>query len=303
MLVPDFAHQFLHNVFRGHQPPDGAVAVHHHGHFHLGLLEGLQHPGNLGGLVDQGCLFDQLLQAAVGVLEIGCQEILGVEDSHNLAVVILEYRQTGKTVAAKQLQGFFAAFRNIHGHHVHPGRHDFPDPDVAEFDGAFDQQAVLLVDAAPVFHFVHHQKQFIFRGEPVGHFFPHGPVEGAFQQPEQEIQRSEQHHQHTEQAGAVHGVFFRCIAGHAFGDDFPENQDHNGGEHRGQGQTGRTEGRRGNRRRQGSGGNVHHVVPDQDGGQGIVKMVQQPEGFPGLFAAAFGLVLQPQLVGPGKSRL
>jgi len=136
----------------------------------------------------------------------------------------------------------------------------------------------------------------------VGDFFPQAVVEGGLHHPEQEIQGGEQDHQHTEQPGTVHGIFFRSVAGHAFGDDFPEDQDHNGGEYRGQGQTGGAEGRGGNRRRQGSRGDIHHIVPNQDGGQGIIEMVQQPQGSPGFPVAAFGQVLQPQLVGAGQGR-
>ena len=54
--------------------------------------------------MDQGRFFDQILQTAAGILEIGRQEILGVEDPDDFAVVILENRQTGETMAAEQLQ-------------------------------------------------------------------------------------------------------------------------------------------------------------------------------------------------------
>ena len=119
--------------------------------------------------MDEGCFFQPFFQSKMGVFDIAGKKVFSVKNANDFAIVVLKYRNPGEAVVGKNLQGLLVSLGNVHGHHIHPGGHDFPDPNITEFNGGFDQLAILLVDGAAAGYFIYHQKQFSF-GSTVGRF-------------------------------------------------------------------------------------------------------------------------------------
>ena len=302
MLVPDLAHQLLHDVLQGGDALGAAVLIHHHGHVGLVLLEDAQQLGDLG--VARGIQHGSLQLGDVGLAAIaGGVEVLFVDDADDIVNAVVINRQTGVAALYKQGGRLLHGEVVLHRNQVHTGGEDLGDLQVVELDGVADEIALVLVQTALVLGLVHHAHQLFF-GDAVLTAVTEHQGQQALPLGEQEVGRGEKHHQDPQQGGGQHGNGLGVFLGQALGGDLAENQDHHR-EHCG--------GHRGTpdivdeldkqHRADGGGHVVDNVVADEDGGEELVVVLRQVQGALGPPVTVVRLVFQADAVKRGKGRL
>ena len=162
-----------------------------------------------------------LRAAFVGLLV----EILLVQDADDMVQVLVIHGYPGKPGVAEQVRRFLDGRRVLDRGHVHPGSHDIRCVLVVELDRRANQFSLILLDVALGLRLIDDGHQFLFNLV----FLPFGFHQFAEQLPpqgEQEIQRLQDDHQHTDRRAHRHGELFRLLLGKGLGPDFTDKKDH-----------------------------------------------------------------------------
>ena len=302
MLIPDLAHQLLHDVLQGAQALGAAVLVHHDDHVGLGLLEDAQQIGDLGvgGGVEHGG--DDGGDVVVAVVA-GGVEVLLVDDAHDVVDVLMVDRQPGVAALGEGLGDLVHGIGVLHRHDVHPGGEDLIHLQVAELDGGADKLALILVQTALGLGLVHHGDELLLSDAAVA-AAAEDQTEQTLPLSEEEVQGTENEHQQPQNGGGEHGKGLGLLLGQALGGDLAEDQDDHG-EHDGghRGAVGRAHVLGEEDGAQGGGRDVHDVVADEDGGQQTVVVLRQGQGAGGPAVSGVGLALQADAVEGGEGGL
>ena len=302
MLVPDLAHQLLHDVLHGDNALGAAVLVHHHGHvglFHLERAQQMVHPGVGGGVVDGG---DTALQVRLAPVA-GGVEVLFVDHAHNVIQAVLIHRQAG--VAALGEHGAHLVHGGVPGHggDLHAGGKDIAHLQVAELDGRADQLALVLVQTALVLRLRHHGDELLF-GDARVVGGADDTAEQALPLGEQEVQRRQHRQQHPQQRGRGHGKGLGALLGDGLGGYLAEDQHGHRQHHGGHGgAVALAHQIREEHGAHGGGGDVDDVVADEDGGEQAVIVLRHAQRQRRAAVSCFRLALEADLVEAGKGGL
>ena len=301
MLVPDLAHQFLQDVFQGHQTFGAAVLVHHHGHMHLPALHFIQQIGHRGGGGDVDDRRDQVFPAVV-VPQLGLVKVLFVDHADDGVDAAVPDGNTGEAVGGDQLIQLLGAGLVGDGHNVHPRRQDLLYLHVSELNGGTDEAALVLIQPPFVLSGGDHGDQLVFRDAPIAIGVEQTPYQ-LLEQAEQDGQRAQNHGEHPQKGGCGHGPALCVFFGDGLGADLPKGEDDQGQDHRGDGgailraELGEEQGA------QGGGGDVDNIIAHQKGGEQSVKIFSQAQGGLGLAVAVVRHIPQSDLVQRGKGGL
>ena len=306
VLVPDVPHHHLQHIFHGNDAQGAAVFVHDDRQMLPLLPQGFQHLGQLHRLVDIAGLHQQAPQIRMLVLRQGLQKPVQMQRADYMIDGSFIHGNPGIAGPFDDGEDFLPAVVDVDRDYVHPGRHGLGGGNIRKIDGRLNQLALVFVDDGFILRRVDQGGQLLhlllrlllglFAGEGLQDQVdqPHNRPDG---QPEQD-------HQSTQRVGVLHGDPVGALLGRDLRDRFPEDDDRDG--HQGGGQSAvvfvprQQEGAGG---RHGGGRDIHQVVPDQDGPQGVVKPIDNPQGHGGLPVAGFLFVFQPQPVAAGIAHL
>ena len=302
VLVPDLAHQLLHDILQGDQALGAAVLVHHNDHVGFLPLEDAQQLGDLGvaGGIEHGA--QHLLHAGQAAVA-GRVEILLMDDADDIVDVLVVHRQAGIPVLSEDLGDLLHGVGVLHRHDVHPGGEDLLHLQVVELDGRPDKAALMLVQAALALRLVHQSDQLLLGNAAVRRFAEH-----LGQQPlplgKQEVQRGKDRTEHPQQRGGKHGKPLGGLLGQALGGDLAEDQDHHGQHNGGHGRSSHLINQVDKEYRADGGGHVvDDVIADKQGGEQLVVVLRQSQGTGRPLVASVCPALEPHPVQGGKGGL
>ena len=225
----------------------------------------------------------------------GGVEVLLVDKAHDVVHRLVVDGDAGVACLSEEGGQLLHGALLVGGGEVHPGGEQVGHLQVVEGNGVADQVALVLVQAALGLGLVHHAHQLLL-GDAV---VPPGPEDLAHQPlplAEQKVQRGEEHHEQLEQRLGEHGEVLRALLGQALGGDLPEDQNDDGEGHRGHRGAVLVEPPGAQHGGHGGGGDVDNVVADEDGGQQLVILLRQGQGFDRTAAAVVRPVLQADAV-------
>ena len=301
VLVPDLAHQFLHDILHGDNTLGAAVLVNDDGHMGLVPLEHPQQFGNLGGtsgVLNGGLQMEDIAEAAVT----GRIKILLMNQADDIIDIVVIDGQTGISAFHKQPCHLFHRGGVLGCHQVHAGCQDFRHLQIAELDGIADQIALVLVKTALILRLIDHAHQLLFGDAVVAvvaehqrqELFPHG---------EQEVGRGQNPGEEPQQRRGKHGPGFGVFLGQALGGNLAEDQNDDGQHRSGhRGAAGLTDEPDKQHGADGGGHVVDNVVADEDGGEQLVVILRQRQRFGSPAVAVFGAVFQTDAVERCKGR-
>ena len=301
MLVPDLAHQFLHDVLHGHNAFRTAVFIDDDGHMGFVPLEHPQQFGNLGGtgcVLNGGLQMEDIAEATVT----GRVKVLLMNEANDIIDVVVIDGQTGISAFHKQPCHLFHGGGVLGCHQVHTGRQDFRHLQITELDGVADQIALVLVETALILRLIDHAHQFLFGNAVIAVVAEHQRQE-LFPHSKQEIGRGQNPGEEPQQRCGKHGPGFGVLLGQALGGDLTEDQndngEHSGGNRRAAGLADQPDKQHG---ADGSSHVVDDVVADENGGEQLVVILRQRQRSGGPAVAVFGAVFQTDAVERCKGR-
>ena len=302
MLIPDLADQLLQNVLEGDDALGAAVFVHDDGHVVVLLPQSAQQLGDLGraGGVEGGG--DEVLQCG-GFFQPGQIEVLLVHDADDVVDGVMVDRQAGVAGLREGLGELLQRNIVLHGHHVHTGGQDLFHLHVIELDGAADELAFAVGQFAVALGLAHHGDQLTL-GDGVAlaavdkvaqQFFP------LAEQPCQGGEEGQEQTQHRRYGGCnrLGHLLGEGLGGH-FAEDEDNDRQHDGG---GGGTPLLTQPLGKEDRADGSSGDVHDVVADEDGGEKLVVLLGHRQNPGGGGVALLGTAFQAYLVQGRKCGL
>ena len=266
------------------------------------LPEGAQQLGDLRGargiqgghhqIIDLGRLF-----------QAGDVEILFMYHTNDVINGAVVDRQTGVTGLRKGLGQLLQRDIILHSHHIHTGGQDLLHLHVIELDGAADERAFPVGQFAVVFSLADHGHQLTLC-DGIGLAAVDKVAQQLFPLGEQPGQRGHQGQQEHKEGRDCRGHLFRHFLGQALGSHFAKDQhddrQHNGGHRRaplGTQHLGKQDGA------DGSGGDVHDIVADEDGGEQLVILLRHGQHPGGRGIAVLGAAFQADLIQGGKCGL
>ena len=285
VLVPDVAYQLLQDVLHGDDTQRTAVLVQHHGQVGLVGLEVAEQVVDALTLMDEQGRGDQLLQGLVGEA-LGGEDVLGMEDAHDLVDAVLVDQQTGEAGFLEELTDLLHGGLDVEALQIHAVGQDILGLLLGEVDGVAEQVALLVVDGALLLDLLHQHEQLLLghlavglNTEDLGHQL--GP------QGEEEAEGNEDPDEELHEGRREHGKALGAILGDGFGGDLTEDQhDHGDGGGGDQGAVAVGEGlilgvhAQGDDEHRGDGGqqDVDQIVTDEDGGDQAVVVLAELEG-------------------------
>ena len=302
VLIPDLAHQLFEDIFQRDDALGAAVLIHDDGHMVMLLPQGAQELRDLGGaggiqgrsheIVDLRRLF-----------QAGNVKVLFMDHADDIVDGAMVDRQTGVARLREGLGQLLKGDVVLHGHHIHTGGQDLLHLHVIELDGGADQLALPVGQLAVIFGLADHGHQLTL-GDGVALAAVNKMVQQPFPLAEQPCQRGKHQHQQAEHRRNCGGYRFRHLLGKALGCHLAKDQHHDGQHHSGHRSAplctqhfGENDGA------DGSGGDVHDIVADEDGGEQLIILFRHRQHAGGCAVAVVGAALEADLIQGGKSGL
>ena len=306
VLVPDVADQLLQDVLHGDDAQSAAVLVQNHGQVGLVGLQVTEQIVDTLALMDVDGRGDELFQGLVGQT-LGGEDILGVDNAHDLIDAVLVDQETGEAGLLKELADLLHGGLDVKALQIHAVGEDVLGLLLGEVDGVAEQISLLVVDGALLLNLLHQHEQLLLRHlvvgldtEDLGHQLrPQG---------EDTAEGNEDPHKELHEGGREHGKALGAVLGDGLGGDLAEHQHHYGDGGGGdQGAVAVGKGlilaidAEGDDEHRGDGGqkDVHQIVADEDGGQESVVVLAQLQRQGGSLVALLDLGLE---LGLAQSR-
>jgi len=127
ILVLDLTHDLLQHILNGHQPIGIAVLVHYYGHMvAVGAKLSEQHVETLALRYKHGGTHNiPLIKTPGGIAAVG-QQVLGQQHADDLALVLIDYRETGVGGVDHHFQDLLQRIFTVDHHHLGTRNHDIP---------------------------------------------------------------------------------------------------------------------------------------------------------------------------------
>ena len=302
VFVPDLAHKLFQNVLEGDDALGAAVFVHDDCHVMVLLPQGAQQLGDLGGAGGVEGGGDEVFHRD-GLFQTGDVEIFLVDDADDVVHGVVIDGQAGIAGFCEGLRKLFQRNIVLHGHHVYAGRQDLLHLHVVELDGAADELAFPVGKLTVVLSLAHHGDELTF-GDGVALAAVDEVSQQLLPLAEQPGQRGEEGQEQTQRRRYGGCNRLGHLLGEGLGGHFAEDEDdyrqHDGG---GGGAPlctqplGKEDGA------DGSGGDIHDVVADEDGGEKLVVLLGHRQHSGGGSVALLSAAFQAYLVQGRKCGL
>ena len=244
------------------------------------------------------------MKISVGIIQQGLEVVVQVEDANDVVNAALVDRDPGESGLTGSVIDLLAAVLDIHGHDVHPGCHDLGGADLVEVQSVLQQLTAVLVQDVLILGGLDDGLQLLHGVVLLAVFLPlQGQGHEADKSHHQKRQGLEDDGQEAHRPGKGQretvGVLLRHDLWHGLAED--DNADR----HDDSGDPGilLSEGGNGDERAQGGDGDVHEIVADEDGGEGIVVMVDDPDRQGRQTGTVLSLIFQADAVGGGERHL
>ena len=303
VLVPDLAHQLLQDVLHGDDAHGPAVAVRHDGHVDLLAAHNAEELVDLGALVDEVGLVQEAAQVGLlPLLKVLPHEAADLQDADDVVHAVLIDRDAAVAGGLHLGEDLLQRVVHVDGLHVHPGGEDALRRQIAEGQGGMHEIPLLRVQVALVRHVLDDVVELVLGdgdlavalGEAARELTDLGKDEGNGRQ-----QVHEEHQGGRRAQGQPEAV----LLGDALGQHLTHEEDHEGGDEGAESHRAEAPAAGDEDRHIGRAAEMYDVGADENGGDGLIKMLADVHGLVGPAVSPLHGGLQPDAADSGKAGL